>query len=216
MMKTVVQCDFDGTVTIGEVSRLLLEEFADGDWQNIGKDYTEGRISVQTCNIMQFAMVKAGRRTMTDFLLNSGRVKIRPGFNELIEYCARHSFDFVIVSNGLRFYIKTILDSLGIDGIDIHAAHCRFSPGGMELTYSSPDSGLAETGFKEIYARILRESGYDVMYYLGNGASDIYPARQADHIFAVDGLLECCRRDGIRHTPFETFHDVIRGLESIS
>ena len=215
-MKTAVQCDFDGTITVGEVSQLLLDEFAEGDWKRVGKDYTDGKISVQACNIIQFAMVKIDRQTMTDFLLNSGRVKIRPGFQELVEYCSRRGFDFIIVSNGLQFYIETILDNLGINGIEVYAAQSRFNPKGMKLTYPGPDGNPIETSFKEAYAEILQNRGYDAMYYLGNGVSDIYPARRASHVFAIDGLLKRCRQENLECTPFNDFYDVIKGLEAIS
>jgi 2-hydroxy-3-keto-5-methylthiopentenyl-1-phosphate phosphatase len=214
-MKTVVQCDFDGTVTVGEVSRLLLEEFAEGDWISVGKEYTGGKISVQTCNIIQFAMVKIDEKTMKDFLLNSGRVEIRPGFPELVEYSRKRGFDFVFVSNGLQFYIETILENLNIGGVEVYAAQSEFSPKGMKLTYPGPDGTHVE-GFKEKYAEILRNRGYDKIYYVGNGVSDIYPARLADHVFAIDGLLEQCRKEKMEYFPFNDLFDVIKGIEATS
>jgi 2-hydroxy-3-keto-5-methylthiopentenyl-1-phosphate phosphatase len=215
-MKKVLQCDFDGTLTIGEVSRLLLEEFADGDWQSLNKEYTEGKISVQNCNIMQFAMVKADEKTITDFLTNSDRVEIRPGSQELFKYCAEKALDIVILSNGLKLYIETVLRNLGIDNIEVYAARSKFGADGIELTYPGPDGASIEDGFKEFYSKTLREKGYDVMYYVGNGVSDIYPARHADHIFAIDGLLEQCQRENLECTPFNDLYDVIKGLETIS
>jgi len=38
-MKTMVQCDFDGTITEEDVSFFLLDTFADGDWRQLWKDY---------------------------------------------------------------------------------------------------------------------------------------------------------------------------------
>ena len=215
-MRKVIQCDFDGTLTIGEVSRLLLEEFAEGDWQSFTRDYTEGKISVQNCNIVQFAMVKIDEKTMTDFLTNSGRVEIRPGFQEFFEYCTLQGFDVVITSNGLKLYIETILNNMGIKDVAVYAALSKFTDNGIELTYPGPDGTNIEDGFKAFYSKLLKEKGYDVMYYVGNGVSDIFPARHADHIFAIDGLLERCRREKLECTPFDDLHDVVRGLDAIS
>lgn len=215
-MKTVVQCDFDGTLTIGEVSRLLLEEFAEGDWKSLTQDYNEGRITVQDCNIIQFAMVRIDKETMVDFLTNSGRVEIRPGCRELFEYCSGRGFDIVITSNGLKLYIETILNNMGIGDVAVYAARSRFTGNGIELTYPGPDGANIKDGFKAFYSKYLKEQGYDVMYYAGNGASDIYPARFADHIFAIDGLLEKCREENLKCTPFYDLNDIIRGLEAIS
>jgi 2-hydroxy-3-keto-5-methylthiopentenyl-1-phosphate phosphatase len=214
MMKKAVQCDFDGTLTMGEVSRLLLEEFAEGDWESVGKEYTEGRISVQTCNIIQFAMVKIDEKRMREFLTNSGRVKVRPGFREFFSYCDEHGFDVVIVSNGLQLYIETILWNMGIVSAKVHAAQSQFNPDGIKLTYPGPEGAFFEDNFKEFYSKMLREEGYDIVYYVGNGASDIYPARYADHIFAIDGLLDYCQREKLPYTSFNDLYDVIRGIEA--
>ena len=34
-MKTLVQCDFDNTIAESDVSFMLLDAFADGDWQQL-------------------------------------------------------------------------------------------------------------------------------------------------------------------------------------
>ena len=158
-------------------------------------------------------MVKIDPESMTDFLLNSGKVEIRPGFREMYDYCSKSGIDFVITSNGLDFYIETILRNLGIDNIEVFAGHGEFSPEGMVLTYPGPDGNHLAEGFKETYAEVLKKRRYDNMYYVGNGVSDIYPARHADHVFAIDGLLEQCREKGIDCTPFGDFFDVLKGIK---
>jgi 2-hydroxy-3-keto-5-methylthiopentenyl-1-phosphate phosphatase len=60
--KTVVQCDFDGTITEKDVSFLLLDNFAEGNWRQLFKEYTESKMPVGTFNRRAFAMVKAARR----------------------------------------------------------------------------------------------------------------------------------------------------------
>ncbi|MGD9143233.1 MAG: MtnX-like HAD-IB family phosphatase [Dehalococcoidia bacterium] len=215
-MKQALQCDFDGTITIGEVSRFLLEAFAEGDWLGREKEYKTGKISVQECITENFAMIKIDSETIRDFLLNGGKVRIRPGFKELLDYCTGKGIEFIITSNGLRFYIETILDDMGIDNIDIFAASCEFNPEGIKLTYTGPDGNHIENGFKESWAVELRKRGYDRIYYVGNGASDIYPARHATHVFAVDGLLERCNSENINCLPFSDLFEVIKGLEEIN
>jgi 2-hydroxy-3-keto-5-methylthiopentenyl-1-phosphate phosphatase len=84
----------------------------------------------------------------------------------------------------------------------------------MKVAYIGPDGTEMEVGFKEAYTRLLKKSGYDVIY-VGNGASDIFSARQASHVFAVDELLKRCRREKVPCTPFTDFYDIIRGLEAL-
>jgi 2-hydroxy-3-keto-5-methylthiopentenyl-1-phosphate phosphatase len=213
-MKIAVQLDFDGTVTVEDVSFLLLDTYVGSRWREYLEEYTSGRIPVGTFNKKVFGMMKADRQTMTDLILHSDRVKIRPGLHELIEYCKRKDFKVVIVSNGLIFYIEAILESLGINGLEIHAAENEFHPGGMKVRYIGPDGKELEVGFKEAYTELLRKKGYNVIY-IGNGTSDIYPSRRAQHVFATAELLERCREEKLGCFPFTDFHDVIRGLEEL-
>jgi len=214
-MKTAVQLDFDGTVTEEDVSFLLLDTYVGPRWRGYLKDYTSGRVPVGVFNKKVFGMVKAGRKAMTDLVLSSDRVKIRPGLREYADYCSRKDIRNVIVSNGLAFYIEAILKRLGLDGFEVYAARSRFYPGGMKVAYIGPDGTEMEVGFKEVYTRLLKEKGYEVIY-VGNGASDIYSARQASHVFAVDELLKRCRRENVPCIPFTDFFDIIKGLEALS
>ncbi len=214
-MEIAVQCDFDGTITEEDVSFLLLDNFADGDWRQLLADYMEGRIPVGAFNRKAFAMVKADRQTLLDFVLKSDRVKIRPGFEELLNYCSRRGFKFKIVSNGLIFYIDAILENLGVKGIEVFAAQNQFSPEGVKVQYIGPDGSQKEAGFKEAYTELLVERGYSVVY-VGNGISDIYPAKRAIKVFANGDLLQRCREEKLECTPFNDLYDVIRGLETLS
>ncbi len=214
-MKIAVQLDFDGTVTEEDVSFLLLDTYVGNRWREYLKEYTEGKIPVGTFNKKVFAMVKADRKTMTDLVLNSDRVKIRPGLHEYLDYCSRKDIKNVIVSNGLIFYIEAILKKLSLNSVEVYAARNHFHPGGVKVAYVGPDGTEMEVGFKEAYTELLREKGYEVIY-IGNGASDIFSARRARHVFAVDELLKQCRKENLPCTPFTDFYDIIKGMEGIA
>ena len=210
--KTIVQCDFDGTITEKDVSFLLLDKFANGNWRKILEDYHEGNISVGDFNTRAFAMIKADKKTPIDFMFKSGKVKIRPGFKELLTYCSKKGLEFVIVSNGLQFYIEAILQEAGINNLEIFAAQNWFKPGGMEAKYIGPDGKELTNDFKEAYINLFLEKGIRVIY-IGNGISDIYAAGRAHHVFAIDELLDNCKEENIKYTPFNDLNDVIKGLE---
>ncbi len=213
-MKIAVQLDFDGTITEEDVSFLLLDTYVGPRWREELKEYTSGRIAVGTFNRRVFGMMQASKQAMTDLVLTSPRVRVRPGFGELIDYCRRRGFKPVIVSNGLTFYIQAILGKLGIGGIEIHAAENRFLPGKVAVRYVGPDGSQREAGFKEAYTDLLVGQGYAIVY-VGNGRSDIHPARRAIKVFATGDLLRVCREEGLACTPFDDLHEVIRGLEDL-
>jgi 2-hydroxy-3-keto-5-methylthiopentenyl-1-phosphate phosphatase len=213
-VKKAVQLDFDGTVTENDVSYLLLDKYAVGRWRPYLEKYAAGMMTVGAFSKKVFSMLKAGRRTMSGAILTSDRIKIRPGFREMMDYLSSHAYKVVIVSHGLVFYIEAILENLGLKNVEIHAAENIFSPGGMEIHYLGPDGGELDTGFKEAYTRHLMDSGYDVIY-VGDGASDIYSARLVKYVFATGTLLERCREEKIDYWPFTDFYDVIRGLDAL-
>jgi len=209
-MKTLVQCDFDGTITEEDMGYLLLDSFASEDWRRLLTEYRQGRMSVGYFNTKSFATVKADRQTLLKFVRS--KVKIRAGFHELLAYCRRKGFRFVIVSNGLVFYIEAILRHVGIDNIDILAAQANFTPKGIDTKYIGPEGNQIQDGFKEAYTRLFLSRGYRIVY-VGNGASDIPSAKQAHHIFARGELLTHCKQTNINSTPFVDLNDVVSGLE---
>jgi 2-hydroxy-3-keto-5-methylthiopentenyl-1-phosphate phosphatase len=70
-------------------------------------------------------------------------------------------------------------------------------------------------GFKEEYTATFQQAGNTVIF-LGDGLSDIYPARRADYVFACKELLRLCGEQGLPHRPFESLLDVKRGLEELA
>ena len=215
-MKTIVQCDFDGTITHKDVSFMLLDAFANGNWRQLLDEYKDGKIPVGTFNTRVFAMVRANKQTMLDFIFKKGKVKIRNGFEELLSYCSKNDFKFVIVSNGLDFYIEAILRDIGIKNIDVFAAQTRFSPDGrLRVAYIGPDGRELRKGLKDEYSKLFLKRGYR-MIYVGNGASDLSPAKLAQHVFAIDDLLACCKETNLDCTPFTDLNDVVKGLELVT
>jgi 2-hydroxy-3-keto-5-methylthiopentenyl-1-phosphate phosphatase len=208
-VKTLVQCDFDGTVTEEDVSFFLLDAFAQGDWRRLLREYKEHRISVGEFNTRAFAMVKADKPTLLGAL--KGEVKVRAGFHELVNHCLKNGFRLVIVSNGLDFYIMAVLKDLGLGNVEVHAAQASFHPAGMKVQYVGPDGKRLNDGFKEAYIESFLKLGYRVIY-MGNGDSDVAPAKYAHHVFATGDLLAYCRENKLKYKPFETFLDAVREL----
>ena len=210
---TVIQCDFDGTITYDDVGLGILDVFADGDWKRLFSQYQQGKITVGHFNSQAFAMVREDRSTLIKLVREGAR--IRDGLHELVGYCRRQGFRFVVVSNGLDFYIKEILGNIGLPDIEVFAAHTSFTPVGIDAKYIGPEGGLLLDGFKESYARLFLKSDCRLIY-IGNGPSDIPAARLADHIFATGTLLKHCTRMKLDCTPFAELGDIVEGLKLVS
>jgi 2-hydroxy-3-keto-5-methylthiopentenyl-1-phosphate phosphatase len=208
-MKTLVQCDFDGTVTQEDVSLALLDAFADGDWKQLFQGYHQGKITVGQFNSEAFAMVKTDRENLIKVVKDTTR--LRPWFPELVSCCREKGFRLVIISNGLAFYIEEILQDMGVNGIEVHAATTEFRSEGLKVQYHGPDGAPLDKDVKAAYINSFLKEGYR-MVYMGDGLSDIAPARLCHHIFATGDLLSECHRTNLGCLPFNDFHQVTRVL----
>ena len=211
--KTLIQCDFDGTITEEDMGFMLMDIFIGSkEWRKLLVQYHKNEISVGPFNTKAFSMLKEDRKTLVNFI--KSKVKVRSGFQALLDYCSKENFRFFIVSNGLDFYIEAILQHIGISGISAASAQTRFTQSGIEARYIDHEGNLLDQGFKESYVKMFRKRGYRVIY-IGNGESDAAPAKLAHHIFACDNLRDYCREQKIAHTPFTDFNDVIKGLKKL-
>jgi 2-hydroxy-3-keto-5-methylthiopentenyl-1-phosphate phosphatase len=211
-IKTLIQCDFDGTISVEDVSFIILDQFATQPWRPYWEQYTQGKITVGQFNTRAFSLVKADRQTMLDYVKKAAR--IRPGLPELVEFCRKKTIDFVIISNGLDFYINFILKSIGLNGIQVIAAKTTFDPNGLKVQYPAPDGKDLMEKFKETYTRLYLNQGYQVIY-IGNGVSDFPSARLSYRVFATQDLMTCCKNGNLKCIPFENMHDIITGLRDI-
>lgn len=212
-MKILVQSDFDGTITEEDASFFLLDAFAQGDWRRLLTEYKGHRISVGEFNTRAFAMVKADKHRLLEAL--QGNVKVRAGFHELVKHCLEKGLRFVIVSNGLDFYIRAVLKELGLADLEVHAAQASFHPAGMKVRYVGPDGRIVNDGFKEAYIESFLRLGYRVIY-IGNGDSDITPAKHAHRVFATGDLLAYSKENNLNCKPFKDFREVVEDLEHMS
>ena len=210
--RTLVQCDFDGTITDGDVSFQILDEFTGPGWRDKLNEYMKGKISVNRFNASVFSKVKADKTTLDNFVRE--KAVIRPGLDDLLQACRERDFRFVIVSNGMMFYIDAILKMLHLNE-EFVAARANFKPEGMEAWYEGPDGKPVEDGFKEAYTKDFLRQGYRI-FYVGNGTSDFSAARLCGHIFSIDNLTVSCKQAGVAHTPFTDLYGVASGLRSLS
>ncbi|RJQ40449.1 MAG: 2,3-diketo-5-methylthio-1-phosphopentane phosphatase [Dehalococcoidia bacterium] len=212
MKNILIQLDFDGTVTCEDQAYTILDAYAPGLWRQHLEDYRQERITVGEFNRRAFALVHENEAKLVEFVLRHAR--LRRGFKEFVEFCHQTGLKCAIISNGLDFYINTILQDAGITGVEVRAARTRFTPEGIRVSYPGPDGEELESGFKEAYVRYFLAQGYRIIY-VGNGWSDIFAARLAEYIFACDDLLSLAGEEGLPVEPFGDFNDVRKGLERL-
>ena len=206
-MNLVVLTDFDGTVTDVDTGMLVLRKFALGDWKIFDAQLERGEISLEECMSKQFALVKATRKRILSFL-DSERIELRRNFLDLKIFCEKNGITLWIVSAGLDFCIKRVLESHGIGSIAVLSPKTRFGRNGIKLSFPKLRDANS-INFKEDFVRYHRGLNKKVIY-IGDGISDYNAAKMADFSFAVrnSNLARKCKKDGVRFQEFSDFAEI--------
>ncbi len=210
-MAAILCLDFDDTVVLENLTRGLLERFADPGWRAFEQAYKDGRMSVEEYNIaaLDLVPIDVGPEEMAAFARETGHP--RAGLLELVDWAHWNGWLVTVVSNGFDLTVDPVLDDLGLDRIARHRGRTARTYR-WRARYVSPRGIQVHEGFKLSYAAAFRSNG-DFVAYCGDGASDVPAARMAKVVFARDTLWERLRDDHPRCYPFETFHDVVTVLQ---
>ena len=208
----IIQCDFDGTIIRNNLSVLIREKYACGDWQRIDSAYLHGHLTVEQSNKLQFVFIKEPKERLQEFIRQ--HIEVKPGFVEFVRYCQESAIPFVIVSSGLDFYIEPVLVEIGMPDLELHCGRTSFGKDGIYVSYYAPEGNIINQGFKRKHLSSLKKRDNNVVY-IGDGLSDLEAARQADHVFATGHLLDLLNTQSIACSAFSDFYDLLHQVRLI-
>ncbi|AEI42560.1 2-hydroxy-3-keto-5-methylthiopentenyl-1-phosphate phosphatase [Paenibacillus mucilaginosus] len=212
----VIFCDFDGTITVNDNIVAIMKHFQPPGWDTIVEDVLAKRVSVREGVGRMFALLPTERRQeITDYAI--GNVTIREGFRELLEYCRREGITFLVTSGGIDFFVYPVLSPFPIPEENIYCNGSDFNGSHIEILWPHAcdehchnDCGMCKTAIIRSYPSDTHER-----ILIGDSITDFEGAKLADLVFARAHLVDLCRELGLNYKPFETFHEVIRGLEEL-
>ncbi len=211
--KVAVVCDFDGTISSRDVGHHFFGMYVpDGEKRRELLDrWKVGLISSRECLECEINWIEADREDLDTFIEGES---LDPYFKDFIDFCNRRKFEFLILSDGLDYYIDRLLMKFGLGYLDFRANHLIVNGGsidGVEFPFYNTMECTLCGNCKRYHVERLIERGY-FSVYVGNGFSDRCPARYADLVLAKGALLEHCRQERIHCVPFDNFRDVEREL----
>ncbi len=207
--EVVIFCDFDGTVTRGDVVDLMLETFAEPEWRKIEELWVRGEISSRECLDRQMRCVRATESQLSELI---SAVDIDHEFEALAVWARRSGIPLLLFSDGFDWMISQVLARHGIDAdrlaINVFASHLEFRSG--RLQWSFPFSLDCPHGCGTCKPALMRKfAGPGRRILIGDGRSDSAAAQTADLVFAKGWLKEYCSRQEIPHQSFESLGEVI-------
>jgi len=216
-----ILCDFDDTAADRNVATLLLNRFqpvplsvSAPHWRELHQRYLRAEITLAEYQEIAFAQMPSSQEEQAAYVKE--QAALRPGFVELAGYCADHGIELAIVSHGLDFYVRALLEESGLEELPFFAVHTSETDGRTSFNYcfSSEGCDWFPGNCKCYIIDEYRERGKMVLY-AGDGISDTCPARKADYVFARDSLLSFCRAQEIPHLELTDFHVVLDYVRSL-
>lgn len=204
----LIFCDFDGTVATTDIGYALFNHFSGGRNDELIPDWMAGRISTRECLLREAAMVHATPKEIHEFL---DRFSLDPGFSRFVELCRRNRVDPIIVSEGLDFYIRYLLDRHGHSDLKFLSNVGRLVGDSISIEFPYVNRECRRCGSckGERIAEYRAGVGSDcLVVFVGDGLSDACATREADVVFAKKDLEQYCLRENIRYTGFTDFFEV--------
>jgi len=235
----LVMCDFDGTISVEDTGLLVfdalnLEEAWEVEWQ-----WRRGEIGSMQCLAEQWGFVKLPPDELLalidSFELDPdfprfvdlcrqrrvGLVVVSDGLDFYLDrMLSQHGFQpcqgdrvlEVTPSEQTRRRDRACNGSESDNWLDClprFANHVELTEAGIAIEFPHRAAECSQCGNCKTSHLFRLRPHFRRVIYLGDGHSDMCPARYADLILAKADLAEYCQREGIRHLPFNSFADVL-------
>ena len=210
-MKTIIFSDFDGTVSRRDIGYNLFHHFSQGRNDKLVPLWKSGDLSTRDCLLKEAAMVHAAPDEIFRFL---DQFELNRGFEDFVRQCRSNDTDLIILSDGLDFYVKYILERFGLSDLPVVANIGRLENGGLTVTFPYDNQSCVRCGScKGERIREYRERHPETaIVFIGDGYSDVCGVSEADLVFAKKDLEQYCVLHNIDHVEYDTFIDVSRCL----
>jgi 2-hydroxy-3-keto-5-methylthiopentenyl-1-phosphate phosphatase len=212
-LRPAVLTDFDDTAAQQNVAKLLLSQFGHPSWQEVRRRFRAGELNLKDYQEITFRDIQADLFTMQSYVKE--KANLRPYFGEMWRYCQEKNIPVAVVSQGLDFYIRALLEKEGFPQVTVYSVNTSFNGDGIEYHYRHAYPGQEHRGnSKGLIVEGYQQQGHHVIY-IGDGRSDFEAAERADLVFARSVLAQECQRQGIPYRDFRDFGDVLDALRKL-
>jgi 2,3-diketo-5-methylthio-1-phosphopentane phosphatase len=225
--KFIFFTDFDGTITQQDSNDFLTDNLGYGQplRRQGNYDVLNGVKTFRDSFQEMMDSVKTPYDQCIAALLKN--ITLDPHFKEFFEWTQQNNIPVVVLSSGMRPIIKALLKHLigdEADGIQVVSNNAVPKPGksmneedGWTLEFHD-DSGFGHDKSIEIrkYAN-LPDNERPVMFYAGDGVSDLSAAKETDLLFAKRGqdLVAFCVREKMPFTLFNDWSSILATVKEI-
>lgn len=219
----LVFCDFDGTISVTDTGIAIIDALNLEEAWEIEHIWRRGEISSMECLARQFALV---RLPPDEFHALIDTFPLHEDFRDFFALLRRRRAYIVVVSDGLDLYVDRMMARLGYEVCDgdmvlrrqydcmpRYANHAVATDQGVRIQFPHRVDTCAQCGNCKLEHLFRLRPHFRRVIYIGDGHSDMCPAKYADVLFARSHLARDAAENGLPYSPFESFADIMRALE---
>ncbi|KAK4154554.1 HAD-like domain-containing protein [Chaetomidium leptoderma] len=224
--KFIFFTDFDGTITQQDSNDFMTDNLGFGTAlrKKGNEDVLYGRRDFRGSFQEMLDSVTTPFDECIDLLCKN--ITLDPGFKAFFEWARENNVPIVVLSGGMTPVIRALLahmlgqeaaDTLQIVSNDVAPRDGKSinEVGGWQVVFHD-DSGFGHDKSLEIrpYASLEERP---VLFYAGDGVSDLSAAKETDLLFAKAGrdLVTYCEKENVPFTTFENFSDIHETIKDI-
>jgi len=209
--KCVIFFDFDNTIATCDVfDNMLLLFSRDDRWIELEKKWKSGRIGSKTCMEGQLRGMDLDKRPGDAYL---PKINLDPYFKELYKFLRSKKIKTVVLSDNFDYILNRILKINRINNLKVLANKLSFTRGKIITDYPFKNKECQICAHCKTKNMLGSVSKGATIIYVGDGSSDICPAKRAELVFAKDSLLRYFKDNKLEYIVFHNLKDVLNQLK---
>ncbi len=212
-----VFCDFDGTISTEDVGELFFRHFLGERADELVKPLLEGKIGGKEFLRRECELLPPLTKDEVQTFVN--KFAVDSTFPKFVAFCNTHKIPLTILSDGLDFYIHTLLQKHSLSHLTFYANKTHFTEVNgktiITVTFPYTDEECSDCGNCKRNHMLVQSADEDIIVYIGDGFSDQCPIRYADIVFAKRRLIPYCQQFNITYFEYKTFADVQNKMEQL-
>jgi 2-hydroxy-3-keto-5-methylthiopentenyl-1-phosphate phosphatase len=210
-------CDFDGTISLADITDTLLESFATSAWQEIEQAWQAGAIGSRECLARQIPLLDMSR---SDLDLHLDALAIDADFPAFVAQAQARGHRITVVSDGLDYAIRRIMARYELSSISIVANSLQQQgERAWQLTFPNFNANCLVASGNCKCATVDQIQSYTTSdrrsLLIGDGTSDFCVAQKVDFVFAKHKLIDHCTQRNLPHFTIQGFADARHLLEKL-
>ncbi len=210
MQPLLLAIDFDGTITVEDITNIIWDAHVPFDWRAVLMPPSRaGQVTPLELIATGYREVRVPPEALLDEVRPHAR--LRPGFEALVAHADARGWPLHVVSHGLGFYLRALLPP----GVAFTAFEGVFDGDHWSVTLPPGFALPAGEDFKiQVLDNLRARHPRHAVVYVGDGRLDVPAARLCERIFAVRNspLARLCREAGIACSEFDRFDEITAAL----